>query len=121
MPYNRDILGVTFAQANRGGKPPAERGHWLLVQGQSLLVTPDLRLPEGDCQLPLEATPFWLGIYHDAPLWVVPVAGDAALPAKLKRETLVPIRGDRLPHELLSLGEMAMHAPGWEAVSEECR
>ena len=120
LPFNRDILGVTFAPAKRGGKPPAERGHWLLVQGQSLLVTPDLRLPEGDCPLPLEATPFWLGIYHDAPLWVVPVAGDAALPERLTRETLVPMRGARLPDELLSLGGMAMQALWWESTSGHC-
>jgi hypothetical protein len=85
LPFNRDILGATFAPAKRGGKPPAERGHWLLVQGQSLLVTPELRLPEGDCPLPLEAPPFWLGTYHDAPVWVVPVAGEAALPGGLAR------------------------------------
>jgi NAD+ diphosphatase len=120
LPFNRDILGATFAPAKRGGKAPAERGHWLLVQGQSLLVTPELALPQGDCPLPLEAPPFWLGLYHDAPVWVVPVAGDAALPEGLARETLVPMRGARLPDELLSLGGMALQALWWESTSGYC-
>ena len=64
LPFNREILGATFSPAKRGDKPADERGHWLLVQGQNLLVAPDgdgFRLPAGDCPLPLDAAPFWLG------------------------------------------------------------
>jgi NAD+ diphosphatase len=120
LPFNRDILGATFAPAKRGGKPPAERGHWLLVQGQALLVASDLRLPAGDCPLPLETPPFWLGTYQDEPVWVVPVGADAAVPDGLTRETLVPMRGARLPDTLLSLGGMAMQALWWESTSGHC-
>jgi NAD+ diphosphatase len=120
LPFNRDILGATFEPAKRGGKPPAERGRWLLVQGQNLLVAPELELPCGDCPLPLEATPFWLGTWRDEPCWVVPVAADAAVPDGLARETLVPMRGARLPDELLSLGGMAMQALWWESTSGYC-
>jgi NAD+ diphosphatase len=123
LPFNRDILGATFAPAKRGGKPPSERGQWLLVQGQTLLVVADgggFRLPSGDCPVPVEAAPFWLGTYHNEPLWVVPVAPDAPVPQGLTRETLVPMRGARLPDELLSLGGMAMQALWWESTSGHC-
>jgi NAD+ diphosphatase len=120
LPFNRDVLGAAFAPAKRGGKPPAERGRWLLVQGQSLLVTSDLQLPTGDCPLPVEQPPFWLGTWHDEPCWVVPVAADAAVPGGLARETLVPMRGARLADELLSLGGMAMQALWWESTSGHC-
>jgi NAD+ diphosphatase len=123
LPFNRDVLGAAFAPAKRGGKPPAERGHWLLVQGQSLLVVADgadLRLPFGDCPLGAAAPPFWLGTYHDAPCWVVPVDAEAPVPDGLARETLVPMRGARLPDELLSLGGMAMQALWWESTSGHC-
>jgi len=123
LPFNRDVLDAAFAPAKRGGKPPVERGHWLLVQGQSLLVVADgsdLRLPLGDCPLGVVAPPFWLGTYHDAPCWVVPVAAEAPVPDGLTRETLVPMRGARLPDELLSLGGMAMQALWWESTSGYC-
>jgi NAD+ diphosphatase len=123
LPFNRDVLGATFVPAKRGGKPPAERGHWLLVQGQNLLVVgegADGRLPSGDCPLPLADPPFWLGTYRDGPCWVVPVPADSALPDGLARETLVPMRGARLPDELLSLGGMAMQALWWESTSGYC-
>jgi NAD+ diphosphatase len=123
LPFNRDILGAEFVPAKRGGKPLDDRGHWLLVQGQSLLVAPDgdsFRLPAGDCPLPLDAPPFWLGTYRDEPCWVVPVAADAVPPAGLARETMVPMRGARLPDSLLSLGGMAMQALWWESTSGHC-
>ncbi|HET7344014.1 MAG TPA: NAD(+) diphosphatase [Methylomirabilota bacterium] len=123
LPFNRDILGATFTPAKRGGKPLAERGHWLLVQGQTLLVVSDAgqpRLPAGDCPLAPGGPPFWLGTYLDEPCWVVPVPADAAVPAGLSRETLVPMRGARLPDALLSLGGMAMQALWWESTSGFC-
>src|SRR5262249_31353408 len=68
LPFNRDILGRAFTPAKRGAKPPVERGHWILVQDQNLLVIPEaggFRLPHGDCPLSLEKAPFWLGMYRD--------------------------------------------------------
>ena len=124
LPFNRDILGAAFTPAKRGTKPPpGERGHWILVQDQSLLVVPEaagFRLPHGDCPLPLEAAPFWLGTYRDAPCWVVPVASGAPIPKGLAVETVVPMRNTRLPDDLLSLGGMAMQALWWESTSGHC-
>jgi NAD+ diphosphatase len=124
LPFNRDILGATFSPAKRGDKPAHERGHWILVQGQSLLVAPDgagFRLPAGECPVPLDGgPPFWLGTYRDEPCWVVPVAAGTPPPAGLTAETMVPMRGARMPDELLSLGGMAMQALWWESTSGHC-
>jgi NAD+ diphosphatase len=124
LPFNRDILGVEFSPAKRGGKPDQHRGHWILVQGQSLLVAPEgdtFRLPTGDCPVSLDgAAPFWLGTYRDEPCWVVPIAAEVTPPAGLTRETMIPMRGARLPDPLLSLGGMAMQALWWESTSGHC-
>ncbi|PYN10102.1 MAG: hypothetical protein DME02_00390, partial [Candidatus Rokuibacteriota bacterium] len=118
LPFNRDILGPAFTPAKRGAKPPIERGHWLLVQDQNLLVLSEgggVRLPHGDCPLPIDTAPFWLGTYRETPCWVVPVPAGASIPDGLAAETVVPMRNTRLPDELLSLGGMAMQALWWES------
>jgi len=124
LPFNRDILGREFTPAKRGGKPAGGRGHWILAQEQNLLVVPAsgaFELPHGDCPVALNGSePFWLGTYRDEPVWVVPIAPDAPLPAGLACETVVPMRGTRLPDELLSLGGMALQALWWESTSGHC-
>ena len=125
LPFNRDILGRDFTPAKRGDKPTGERGHWILVQEQNLIVAPadgGFRLPHGECPLPLldGPPPFWLGTYRGEPCWVVPVVADAGVPEHLARETMVPMRGTRLPDDLLSLGGMAMQALWWESTSGHC-
>jgi NAD+ diphosphatase len=123
LPFSRDILGDDFEPAKRGTKPPVGRGHWILVQEQNLLVVPEgdgFRLPHGDSPVALDAAPFWLGTWRGRPLWVVPVPRDAAVPAGLASETMIPMRGTRLPDPLLSLGGMAMQALWWESTSGHC-
>ena len=124
LPFNRDILGREFSPAKRGGKPAGGRGHWVLAQEQNLLVVPAsgaFALPHGDCPVALDGSePFWLGTYRDEPVWVVAIAPDAPVPAGLARETVVPMRGTRLPDELLSLGGMALQALWWESTSGHC-
>jgi len=124
LPFNRDILGRDFTPAKRGGKPAGARGHWILAQEQNVLVVAEgegFRLPHGACPTaPGEAEPFWLGTYRDEPVWVVPLAPDAPVPAGLARETVVPMRGTRLPDEVLSLGGMALQALWWESTSGHC-
>jgi NAD+ diphosphatase len=124
LPFNRDILGRDFTPAKRGGKPAGARGHWILAQEQNVLVVAEgegFRLPHGACPTaPSGAEPFWLGTYRDEPVWVVPLAPDAPVPAGLARETVVPMRGTRLPDELLSLGGMALQALWWESTSGHC-
>ncbi len=125
LPFNVDVLRGAFVTAKRGMKPPADHaGRWFVVQDQALLVSgePDgVRLPEGECPVPLVGSePLLLGLWDDVPCWVVSRPRDAAMPAGLRRETLIPMRGTKLPDELLSLGGMAMQAAWWESTSGHC-
>ncbi len=126
LPFNRECLGEAFEPAKRGTRPPARRGHWLIVQDQSLLVVPDddrFRLPAGELPAGLACDPagaLWLGTLDGTPCWVTALAKDAAVPEGLARETMVPMRGTRLPDDLLSLGGMAMQALHWKGTSRHC-
>ncbi|HZV94659.1 MAG TPA: NAD(+) diphosphatase [Candidatus Nitrosocosmicus sp.] len=126
LPFNRDALRGAFEPAKSGAVPPTRQGHWLIVQDQGLLVEPDgdgFRLPRGAAPDGLGAAaadPLWLGHWHGVPCWVVSLPRDAAVPADLRRETLVPMRGTKLPDELLSLGGMAMQGLWWESTSGHC-
>ena len=126
LPFNRDALRGTFEPAKSGAVPPTLEGHWLIVQDQGLLVEPageGFRLPRGAAPKGLgdvATEPLWLGQWHGEPCWVVGLARDAVPPAGLQRETLVPMRGTKLPDELLSLGGMAMQGLWWESTSGHC-
>jgi len=126
LPFNRDCIGQAFVPAKGGGRPSEERGHWLLVQNQRLLVVPDgdtFRLPTGLPPAGLDgqiADPFWLGTLAGTECWVAPIPRDVAVPTGLSAETMVPMQGARLPDDLLSLGGMAMQALWWESTSGYC-
>ena len=126
LPFNRDALRGTFEPAKSGAVPLTLEGHWLIVQDQGLLVEPageGFRLPRGAAPKGLgdvATEPLWLGQWHGQPCWVVGLARDAVPPAGLQRETLVPMRGTKLPDELLSLGGMAMQGLWWESTSGHC-
>ena len=125
LPFNRDCLRGAFVPAKRGGPPPAAPGQWLILQDQNLLVARrdgEARLPAGELPAGLEgaSSRLLLGTYRDVPCWVTELPRDATLPEGLSRETLVPMRGARLPDDLLSLGGMALQALWWESTSGHC-
>jgi len=126
LPFNRDCIGAAFSPAKSGAKPREERGLWLLVQEQRLIVTAEgdgLRLPAGTVPAAFEtaiARPLWLGTLGGAECWVASLPRDAAVPEGFRAETLVPMQGTRLPDDLLSLGGMAMQALWWESTSGHC-
>ncbi|MGH7318510.1 MAG: NADH pyrophosphatase zinc ribbon domain-containing protein, partial [Candidatus Rokuibacteriota bacterium] len=126
LPFNRDCLHEAFRPAKQGAVPPERRGHWLIVQQQSLVVRREadgFTLPRGEFPAGFDGTlerPLWLGTFQGAPCWVVPLAPDTALPAGFHRETLIPMQGTRLPDDLLSLGGMALQALWWESTSGHC-
>jgi NAD+ diphosphatase len=125
LPFNIEVLRGTFVSAKRGTKVPSDRvGRWVCLQDQTLLVAvgaDGVRLPEGECPVALgESEPILLGLWDGVPCWVVSRPHDAAVPPGLERQTVVPMRGTRLPDELLSLGGMAMQATWWESTSAYC-
>jgi len=126
LPFNRDCLRGAFVPAKEVAPPPEPDGQWLIVQDQGLIVVPEgerLRLPQGSLPAGLDGAvgrPLLLGTLRGTPCWVVALAPDASPPAGLHRETLIPMRGTRLPDDLLSLGGMAMQALHWESTSGHC-
>ncbi len=126
LPFNRDVLDEAFVSAKGVGAAPPRSGHWLLVQEQGLIVVREgaqLRLPAGDLPRAFDGaagSPLWLGTWEGAPCWTAALPADASIPAEFHRETLVPMRGTRLPDHLLSLGGMAMQALWWESTSGHC-
>ena len=124
LPFNREVLGADFAPGKGGATPKAGEGQWLLVQDQNLLVVADgeeFRLPIGACPIAADGQePYWLGTWNGTPCWVLPVAKDLACPEGLAPQTLIPMRGTKLPDSLLSLGGMAMQALWWESTSGHC-
>jgi NAD+ diphosphatase len=126
LPFNRDVLGDEFVSAKSGACPSAAEGYWLLVRDQGLVVSgdgKDMRLPEGAPSRGFDsvtAPPLWLGTWRDTPVWTAPLPRDATLPDGMRTETLIPMRGTRLPDSLLSLGGMAMQALWWESTSGHC-
>ncbi len=126
LPFNRDSLHEAFSPAKPGTAPPEPRGHWLIVQQQSLVVLREadrFQLPRGEFPAGFDGTlerPLWLGTFQGAPCWVVPLPHETALPPGFHRETLIPMQGTRLPDDLLSLGGMALQALWWESTSGHC-
>jgi NAD+ diphosphatase len=126
LPYNLGALRGGFEPAKRGTGAPPRRGRWVVVQEQNLVVAPDgdaLGLPEGDPPKglgPAADSAFWLGTWDGVPCWVVGLPREAALPDGLRAETMVPMRGTRLPDPLLTLGGMAMQLLWWESTSGHC-
>ena len=126
LPFNRDIIGRAFEPAKSGGPVPPKTGRWLLVQEQNLVVSgapDDPRLPSGALPASLDSAvgePLWLGTWEGEPVWTAALAPDVALPADLRRETMVPMRGTKLTDSLLSLGGMAMQGLWWQSTSGFC-
>jgi NAD+ diphosphatase len=126
LPFNRDCIGQAFVPAKGGDKPRDVEGHWLIVQGDRLVVIPDgdgFRLPTGRAPAAFDGRvgePFWLGTLAGTECWVTALPRDAACPDGFCAETLVPMQGARLPDDLLSLGGMAMQALWWESTSGHC-
>ncbi len=126
LPFNRDILRGAFVPAKHATKPPEQRGHWLIIQEQGLIVVPEenhVRLPEGELPAAFDGRlgpPLWFGTYRERPCWVAALGKGAPVPAGFRRETLVPMQGTQLPDDLLSIGGMAMQALYWESTSGHC-
>ncbi len=127
LPFNRESLAGQFLPAKNGDPPAEQRGTWLLIQENALLVLatdgaggwrlPDGPLPEGfDGQV----TPIiHLGTYRAAPCWAAAVPAGAHIPPGFQRETLLPIQ-TRLSDDALSLGGLALQAIHWELTSRHC-
>ncbi len=125
LPFNRESLKGEFVPAKKGGRSPDISGHWLIIQGNALIVTPEAPqwcLPHGPLP-PVFAgevePPMCIGSYKGVPCWAAAFPRDVAVPDGYGREILFPVR-DGLPEDLLSLAGMARQALYWEATSRCC-
>jgi NAD+ diphosphatase len=126
LPFNRECLGAAFVPAKHGAPPPRPGGHWLIVRDQGLVVLREdgaFRLPTGDVPEGFDGRlgeSIWLGTLNGTPCWTASLPPAAPLPPGYDWETLVPMRGTRLPDDLLSLGGMALQALWWAGTSGHC-
>ena len=126
LPFNRDCLKSTFEPAKRGAVEGARDGRWLIMQDQALVVATDgheLALPTGARPSGFEAAsaaPLCLGHHDGVACWVLELPKGEPLPSGFHAETVVPMRGTKLPDELLTLGGMAMQALWWQSTSGHC-
>lgn len=125
LPFNRESLHGEFVPAKLGEQPAQQEGHWFIIQGNSLIVRPDVPgwcLPSG----PLPAasagrveTPLFIGTYRGVPCWAAAFPRETEVPAGFGTEDLFPVR-DGLPEDLLSLAGIARQALYWESTSRCC-
>ena len=127
LPFNRESLAGLFVPAKTTDSPPIQRGHWLLVQDNALLVLADdggsnWQLPQGPLPDEFDGTVtsvVCLGTYRGAPCWAASLSPETAVPSGFQKENLLPAR-TRLTDDLLSLGGLALQALHWEATSLHC-
>jgi NAD+ diphosphatase len=126
LPFNRDCITSGFEPAKRGPITGAPEGRWLIMQDQNLIVSTDgheLSLPAGARPAGFDAAstePICLGHCGDVAHWVLPLPKGAPLPSGFHAETIVPMRGTKLPDDLLTLGGMAAQLLWWESTSGHC-
>ena len=126
LPFNRECIAGGFEPAKKGAGTGAPEGRWFILQDQNLIVGHDsheLALPSGARPAGFETAttePICLGHCGGVSQWVLSLPKDAALPPGYHAETVVPMRGTKLPDDLLTLGGMAMQALWWESTSGFC-
>jgi NAD+ diphosphatase len=126
LPFNRDCLTGGFEPAKRGAIPGVPEGRWVILQDSNLIVNSDghgLSLPTGPRPAGFDQAstePISLGHCDGIAHWVLALPKDAPLPAGYQAETVVPMRGTKLPDDLLTLGGMASQLVWWESTSGFC-
>lgn len=127
LPFNRDRLGARFVPGKgRAAPTAAANARWLVLQDQGLVLPGgegDERLPAGERPRALaleDGDALYVGDFDGEPVFACTMTKDAALPVGWRRETLVPMQGARLSHELCTLGGIALQHVWWERTSAFC-
>ncbi len=127
LPFNRDRIAERFVPGKgRAAPTDAQHARWLVLQDQGLVLAGDVgdeRLPLASAAraLPVDARPpVFVGDYDGEPVFACMLAKDAELPEGWRRETIVPMQGARLSHELCTLGGIALQQLAWDLASGRC-
>jgi len=124
LPYNAKAIKTWFSPLPPDAVPLDTPGFWIILQGQTLMVTttpgnPELPygpLPEGI--LP-DAVPLGIGLWQEKPLRAVRISNDNALPSGYEA---FPFFGPdhRLDERLATLAGRASQILHWERRSRFC-
>jgi NAD+ diphosphatase len=121
LPFNCACLQRKFSQA-APGRDPGGAGFWLFLRGTELLVTADLRLPEGELPeelLSAPSDPLYIGHWEGMPCRALLLPREHPLPAGFTAESLLAT-DPALSIELLTLGGVAGQILHWEQGSRFC-
>ena len=125
LPFNHEVIKSSFVPILPGSAQPVDQGSWLLLQGNSLLVTTAvdgrLTLPAGELptELTLATEPLCIGLYNGLPLRLAAVSRSATIPSAFLAEPF-NAAGDRLDDATLSLGGIGMQILHWQKKSRHC-
>lgn len=124
LPFNRAAVQSGFAAILPGSLESAAldgEGHWLILQGNSMLVTEQLQIPCGAKPgfLPMNCEPLLIGLWQGVPLRIAAISRAIEIPPSFSAETF-NASGDRLDDAALTLGGMAMQILHWQKKSRFC-
>lgn len=120
LPFNRECLQGRFSLLSPD-QDPGTPGVWVVLQGASLLVRPDLThaLPRGEVPGFDGLSPLYLGQWEGVPCRLVTLPGDAPLPEGLEKVRYAE-DNPQLPIELLTLAGLGRAVSHWERSSGYC-
>jgi len=124
LPFNNEAIKDCFVPKPPGSPPPDGAGHWLILQGNTLIVSNDggvLTLPFGSPPHFLTGTcePLCIGTWQGHPLRIAAVKRSVEIPDFFSAEAF-NAAGDRLDDATLTLGGMAMQILHWQKKSRFC-
>ena len=124
LPFNHEAIKDCFVPIPPGSAAFAGDGYWLILQGNSLVVSDNggvLKLPFGPAPhfLPEASEEFCIGTWQRCPLLVASISRTIEIPDHFAVEAF-NASGDRLDDALLTLGGMAMQILHWQKKSRFC-
>ncbi len=124
LPFNHEAVKEHFVPLAPGSRAPEGDGHWLILQGNSLIVSKTgekLELPCGAAPgfLPETCKPLCIGLWQGLPLWMTAISRSIEIPDFFAAEAF-NAAGDRLDDATLTLGGMAMQILHWQRKSRFC-
>jgi NAD+ diphosphatase len=121
LPFNGACLQGKFS-LSAPNCDPGGAGFWLVLRESELVVTEDLRLPEGDLPgefLSVPSDPLYIGNWQGQPCRALTLPKEHPLPAGFTAESLLATE-PALSIELLTLGGLAGQTLHWERGSRFC-
>lgn len=121
LPFNRSSIHENFSPLLPGSDSYNGDGYWLILQGNSMLVTDQLQIPFGTKPdfLPQSCKASLIGLWHGNPLWIAAISRSVELPPSFLAEPF-NASGDRLDDATMTLGGMAMQIIHWQKKSCFC-